>query len=221
MRGLFPSGAWPELWGHWLPDMRLDINLASQPYQNLRTFWMRWIVGLSALALVTLLLLGYTVSALIKAHHQQESIQVIQDNINSLNDRETKAKAFLNEPENRSTRDRSQFLNDLFHRKAFSWTQVFQDLERVMPPKLHVLSIHPELTKSNQLEIKLVVGGDTHQHALELVKKMEDSKHFQATLINQETRAVSGQMGTGDAVQFDITALYVPEGPGDSAGGGQ
>src|ERR1044071_9759770 len=176
--------------------MRLDINLASQPYQNLRTFWMRWIVGLAALFLVTLGLIAYTANEWIKAHRQQEAIQAIQDHINSLDERETQARSFLNEPDNRSTRDRSQFLNDLFHRKAFSWTQVFQDLERVMPPKLHVLSIHPELTKSNQLEIKLVVGGDTHQHALELVKKMEDSKHFQATLINQETRAVSGQMGT-------------------------
>ena len=87
---------------------------------------------------------------------------------------------------------------------------MFQDLERVMPPRLHVLSIHPELTKSDQLQIKLEVGGDTHEHALELVKKMEDSKHFQETQINQESRAVAGNQ-SGDAVQFDITALYVPE----------
>jgi type IV pilus assembly protein PilN len=217
----FPGGGWLELWGHWLPDMRLDINLASQPYQNLRTFWMRWIVGLAALALLTIGLLVFTVGALIKAHHQQQAIQAIQDNIDALSERETKAKAFLNQPDNRSTRDRSQFLNDLFHRKAFSWTQVFQDLERVMPARLHVVSIHPELTKSNQLEIKLVVGGDTHQHALELVKKMEDSKRFQGTQINQETRAAGGQSASGDAVQFDISAQYAPEAPGENAGGSQ
>lgn len=202
--------------------MRLDINLASQPYQNLRTFWMRWIVGLAALTLVTLGLIAYTANELIKAHRQQEAIQAIQDHINSLDDRETQARSFLNEPDNRSTRDRSQFLNSLFHRKAFSWTQVFQDLERVMPPRLHVVSIHPELNKSNQLEIKLVVGGDTHEHALELVKKMEDSRRFQGTQINQETRAVAGsQTAGGDAVQFEISAQYVPETPGTTAGGGQ
>ena len=202
--------------------MRLDINLASQPYQNLSKFWMRWIVGLAALVLVTLGLLVYTVNALIGAHRDQKVIQSIQDSISALNERETKAKAFLSEPDNRITRDRSQFLNDLFHRKAFSWTQVFQDLERVMPARLHVVSIHPELTTSNQLEIKLVVGGDTHEHALELVKKMEDSKRFQDTQINQETRGVGGgQTATGDAVQFDITAQYVPDAPKASVGGGQ
>jgi type IV pilus assembly protein PilN len=192
--------------------MRLDINLASQPYQNLRNFWTKWIVGLSALGLVTLGLLVYTTRELVSAHHDQQAIQTIQDNIDGLTNRETTAKSFLNEPDNRNTRDRSQFLNDLFHRKAFSWTQVFQDLERVMPPKLHVLSIHPELTKNDQLEIKLEVGGDNHDHALELVKKMEESKHFQDTQINQESRAMNGNQ-SGDAVQFDITALYVPETP--------
>jgi type IV pilus assembly protein PilN len=192
--------------------MRLDINLASQPYQNLRNFWTQWIVGLSALALVTLGLLVYTTRELLKAHHDQQAIQAIQDNIDGLTNRETTARSFLNEPDNRNTRDRSQFLNDLFHRKAFSWTQVFQDLERVMPPKLHVLSIRPELTKTDQLEIKLEVGGDNHDHALELVKKMEESRHFQDTQINQESRAMSGNQ-SGDAVQFDITALYVPEAP--------
>jgi type IV pilus assembly protein PilN len=190
--------------------MRLDINLASQPYQNLRNFWMRWIVGLAALALVTLGLLIYTTREVLSAHRDQRAIQAIQDSIDALTARETTARSFLNEPDNRNTRDRSQFLNDLFHRKAFSWTQVFQDLERVMPPRLHVLSIHPELTKSDQLEIRLEVGGDTHDHALELVKKMEDSKHFQETQINQESRAVAGNQ-SGDAVQFDITALYVPD----------
>lgn len=200
--------------------MRLDINLASQPYQDLSNFWMRWIVGLSALALVTLGLLGYTVGQIIGAHRDQKVIQSIQDNIDSLTARETTAKSFLNEPDNRSTRDRSQFLNALFHRKAFSWTQVFQDLERVMPARLHVVSIHPEVTKSNQLEIKLLVGGDTHAHALELVKKMEDSQRFQGTQINQETRAV-GTNQTGDAVQFDITAQYVPDAVETSAGVGQ
>jgi len=90
-----------------------------------------------------------------------------------------------------------------------------------MPARLHVISIHPELTTSNQLEIKLVVGGDSHDRALELVKKMEDSKRFQDTLINQESRSVSGPASGGDAVQFDITAQYVPEGTSNGTGGSQ
>jgi type IV pilus assembly protein PilN len=177
----------------------------------MRNFWMRWIVGLAALSLVTILIVAYTVISLLQARREQVAINSIQNNIAALTDKETNARSFLNQPDNRSTRDRSQYLNELFHRKAFSWTRVFEDLENVMPPRLHVVSIHPELTAANQLEIKLVVGGDTHEHALELIKKMEESKRFQETQINQETRNKPNPGAQQDNVEFDITALYVPE----------
>ena len=50
---------------------------------------------------------------------------------------------FLNRPENRNTRDESQFLNELIERKSFSWTRVLENLEKVMPPRVHLVSISP------------------------------------------------------------------------------
>jgi len=42
--------------------MRVDINLASQPYEDARRFWLRWGGGLVALGIMTLLLLLMTVN---------------------------------------------------------------------------------------------------------------------------------------------------------------
>jgi hypothetical protein len=58
------------------------------------------------------------------------------------------------------------------------------------------------------------VAGDSSDRALELVRRMESSQRFQQTLIEQWRNQQS--QGPGDAVQFDITALYVPE-PGPKA----
>jgi type IV pilus assembly protein PilN len=120
-----------------------------------------------------------------------------------------RAEAILNLPENRATRDRSQFLNDLFLRKAFSWTEVFQDLERVMPARLHLVSIQPSMAPGNQLELKMVVAGESRERALELVRKMESSQRFQQTQIEEE-QSQSG-LTPGDNVQFDISAVYVSD----------
>lgn len=120
------------------------------------------------------------------------------------------AKALMDLPQNRSIRDRSQFLNDLFYRKAFSWTQVFEDLEQVMPPRVHVVSITPDLASDNELVIKLVVAGDSHDRALELVRKMEDSQRFRQTQIITETAEAGNGNNAGDTVKFDISALYLP-----------
>jgi hypothetical protein len=81
-----------------------------------------------------------------------------------------------------------------------------------MPPRLHVVSIHPQLAPDNELEIKLIVAGDTREHALDLVSKMEESQRFHDTYIEEETT----QEGNGDTVQFHITALYIPD-PGSPA----
>jgi type IV pilus assembly protein PilN len=190
--------------------MRVDINLASQPYEDARQFWLRWGGGLVALSILTLLLLLMTVNGWIAARKDRQLIRQYEAQSAARDKEKADALALLNLPQNSTTRDRSQFLNDLFQRKAFSWTKAFEDLEQVMPPRLHVVSIHPELAPDNELEIKLIVAGDTREHALDLVSKMEASKHFHETYIDEEnTSAANGS--SGDTVQFHITALYVPE----------
>jgi type IV pilus assembly protein PilN len=201
--------------------MRVDINLATQPYEDARRFWLRWGGGLSALGVLTLLLLLMTVNGWIGARNDRRLIRQYQQQSAERDKEKAEAQALLNLPQNSSTRDRSQFLNDLFQRKAFSWTKAFEDLEQVMPPRLHVVSIHPELAPDNELEIKLIVAGDTREHALDLVSKMEASQHFHETYIEEETSDPGNGSAGGDTVQFHITALYVPEIGSSSAGGAQ
>jgi type IV pilus assembly protein PilN len=199
--------------------MRVDINLATQPYEDARRFWLRWGGALAALGVLTLLLLIMTVNGWIGARKDRQLTRQYEQQSAARDQEKADAQALLNLPQNSSTRDRSQFLNDLFQRKAFSWTKAFEDLEQVMPRPLHVVSIHPELGPDNELEIKLIVAGDTREHALDLVSKMEASQHFHETYIEEETSALGGGSAPGDAVQFHISALYVPEGASASPGG--
>ncbi len=145
-----------------------------------------------------------------ESRQAQNLIRQGEQRVAALDNEKNTAEAILNRPENRSTRDRSQFLNDLFERKAFSWTQVFEDLERIMPPRVHVVSIHPDMAAENQLQITLVVAGDSPGRVLELVRKMEGSQHFRQTEIHMQTTMPPGQ-NPGDTVSFDISALYVPQ----------
>src|SRR2546421_5228824 len=189
--------------------MHVDINLATQPYQDARRFWFRWGGALAALGLLTLILVYSALTGWFSARKDRDLIRQRQAQIAARDQEKAQAEALLSRPENRNTRDRSQFLNDLFQRKAFSWTKVFEDLERVMPARLHVVSIHPEMPNENQLQIKLRVAGESHERALELVRKMEGSQRFQQTRIEVENFQ-SGQT-TGDNVEVDITAMYVPD----------
>jgi Tfp pilus assembly protein PilN len=188
--------------------MRLEINLATQPYQDARRFWLRGGTALGLLTIVTLALLFSTVTGWVNARRDHQRIREFKSQIAERDRERAKAEAFLNLPANRSTRDKSRFINELIERKAFSWTRAFEELESVMPPRLHVVSIKPEITPDNQLEIKLMVAGDSSERALDLVKHMEASRHFERTHVVE----VNHRTGSpGDNVEVNISALYVPE----------
>jgi type IV pilus assembly protein PilN len=189
--------------------MRIDVNLASKPYEDAHFFWMRWGTGVALLAILSAALLAETVMGFMYARQDVRMSDQIKAEIAKRNQEQTRAEAFLNAPQNRDIRDRSQFLNALIERKAFSWTQVFTDLERIMPARLHVVSIHPELTEDEELQIKLTVAGESRERALDLVRRMEESPRFRQPVINSENAQVNSQT-PGDNVEFQISALYVP-----------
>lgn len=189
--------------------MQLDINLASHPYEDPRGFWLRWGGALAALVLLTLVLVYSALAGWYTAAGDRALIHQREQQIADREREEQNAQAMLNRPENRSIRDRSQFLNDAFERKAFSWTKVFEDLEQVMPARLHVVSIRPEMSADHPLMLTLVVAGESWERANELMRNMEDSRHFRQTQVVQVTNANSTV--PGDNVRFDISSLYVPE----------
>jgi hypothetical protein len=99
----------------------------------------------------------------------------------------------------------------LIQRKSFSWTRVFEDLEQVMPTNLHVVSLRPELNEQNQMQLDMKVAGDSRGAAVELVHRMEGSRHFQGTQLVQEQSA-----DTGSSVIALVVSIYVPDPPNRS-----
>lgn len=188
--------------------MRLDINLASQPYEDARQFWLRWGAGTAAVGILTLALVAMTVTGWFTARRDRTTIARLNDGIAQRDAIRKEAEDFLNRPENRTTRDESQVLNELIERKSFSWTRVLEDLEKVMPARVHLVSINPNLDDENELALKMVVAGDSRDKAIELAQRMEESRRFAQTIITSEAYAPTN---SGDNEQFNIAAIYIPE----------
>jgi Tfp pilus assembly protein PilN len=193
--------------------MRLDINLATHPYEDAREFWLRWGLLVGVLGVFTLALIIFAVRGWTNAGRDRHEIARLQEQIDERDHERAKAQAFLDLPVNRSTRDQSQFLNGLIQRKSFSWTQVFEDLEKVMPQGLHVVSLRPQLNDQNQMELNMRVAGNTRSSAVELVHRMETSKHFQGAQLMQESQVTEA----GPAISASIVSIYVPDAPEKSA----
>lgn len=195
--------------------MRLDLNLASQPYENVRAFLVRWTALLAALAVLSAALVWMASAGWLRSRDVARDMQVKKREIARLQQEEKQAQARMNLPQNRSVVEEAAYLNQLIAFKAFSWTEAFSEFERLMPGRIHVVSVHPQLTSENQLEITLMVAGDSRDKALELLRHMEDSRHFRDAMLLSETNDL--QSG---AISFQIYAVYVPTANASAAAAG-
>ena len=191
--------------------MRIGINLATQPYENVRRFFLFWGSVLAVAIALSGGLIYYAVNAWKTSRSNAQTLEGERRILARYQAEEDADMAILNKPENRDVRARSLLINSLIRQKEFSWTLIFADLERIMPTRLHVVSISPQLNRANQIEVHMIVAGDSREKAVELVQNMEKSAAFRYPAVRSETANPSArETGSRDLIQFDISALYQP-----------
>ncbi|MCU1310046.1 MAG: hypothetical protein JWO20_1171 [Candidatus Angelobacter sp.] len=184
--------------------MRLNINLASRPYEDARRFYMQWLPILIVLAVIAITLCTYAYRRYDDSRQIENQLAEKRQQVTQLDKERSEAESILNRPENSGTRDQAQFLNALFARKAFSWTNVLTDLEKIMPPKVQVVSIKPDLNGDGQLQFTLSVTSEKRDDAIELVRRMETSPRFREPQMLSET-------SKSDSKENKFTAEIVSE----------
>ncbi len=193
--------------------MRININLATERYEAVRQYLQRMRTLVALMAVIAAILVGYILYQRSHTRAIDAKITKAQQELSELNNEKAQAQAILNKPANRGIADQSEFLNELFARKSLSWTRIFSEMERIMPPSIHVVSIKPDYTPNNELVVHMVVATDSRDRAVELVKRMEKSSHFHGPQIVAETVTTnSSDQGAGPGnIQFDIASVYVPQ----------
>jgi type IV pilus assembly protein PilN len=189
--------------------MDLTINLASQPYQRAQLILLRWQLLVSGAALMSVALLYAAITSGLSWRDTEKQVQSLEQQIAECDRVKTEAEAFLRRPDNALLRLRADLLNSMIARKAFSWTEVFTDLEHIVPAHLHVTGIQPEVNNDGQLELRLTVSGSSREAGIEVVRRLEQSSHFVQPRINSETTQTQPAK-SGDRFQCSITAIYIP-----------
>jgi Tfp pilus assembly protein PilN len=192
--------------------MRLNINLASQKFEDVRQFYVRWSVAIGFAALLMVLLLGLAWINFAGSSKSGQRIKELQAEIADLQKQRADAEAISNLPENHEITTEKNYWNQQINRRQLSWTQLFNDLQRIMPARAYLSSVHPEVTPDNRLKLTLVVIGDTHENGLELQKKMEKSERFRSPQIMSEITQKQ-QKSESQLYKFDIVTYYTPAAP--------
>lgn len=192
--------------------MRLTINLASQKYEDVHQFYVRWSMAIAVSALLMLVLIGLAWRNFSNSSDSGKRIKQLQAEIAGLQKQRAEAEAISNLPENHDVTEQKNYWNRQINRRQLSWTQLFNDLQRIMPARAFLSSVVPEITKDNRLKLTLVVMGDTHENGLELQKKMEKSDRFRSPQISNELMQTQGKTEI-PLYKFEIVTYYAPASP--------
>src|ERR1700685_4634673 len=109
--------------------MRVQLNLASRPFVELGPLYLRLRLLILLLAAIAVPLWLLVATQKRKASDAEARLTAVDQRIQAL---ETQRQAFqseMRERQNAVVLSQSQFLNQLFAGKAFSWTAVMMDLE--------------------------------------------------------------------------------------------
>ena len=188
--------------------MQIGINLASRPYQDEARFYRQWGTALALMLVLTGFLVYASAKHYVNSRDEWGSARKAEAKLAALRKEEAQARQILAQPGNRGTRDRSYFLNTAILRKSFSWTRLMEDMEKVMPAGLRVVSIAPIVDQHNRFVLKLQVQGERRDTAIQLLRNMERSQHFRSTQLNTETH--SEGKGGESGVKSEIRTAYLP-----------
>jgi len=202
--------------------MRITLNLASKPFIELRPLYarLRWLMAILLMAAIPLWFLLKSETR--KAAMVNAKLQTVENNIQRLQGQQRSYQAMMRQPQNAAVLTQAAFLNQLFARKAFSWTAIMMDLETVLPAGVQVMNIDPATDKSGSVTIRLRVNGQ-RDRAVELVRNLEHSHRFlEPRLASESADTSNGNQGsfqpasTNGNVNFDILAGYNPLQPRES-----
>jgi Tfp pilus assembly protein PilN len=190
--------------------MRVNLNLASQKYEDVRRFLSIAWMSISAMSLLVLILAGLAWINFNDTTKSGARIRDLKQSIAALQEKRAAAEAVENRPENREVNQQKNFWNAEIDRKRFSWTQVLNDLQKLMPGRAYVSSVSPNMGNDGVFRVKLLIVGEKYENALDLVKRMETSERFHNPQIVTEHKAKDKQAGNADQFEIEIETAYIP-----------
>ncbi len=188
--------------------MKVRLNLATKALETHRRFLVG--AGLAAFfAGAAFLGLGWHVYSARKADAELRSrTERTSQEMRRLEAQRKDLLRYFGQKDISELHDRAAFINTILDARAFNWTLMFMDLERILPGGVRVISIEPKQV-SGRVELKLTVGTINDEAELKFEHALEESKAFTEVRIQHVgSPPSSANNPTGDQRVVQLTTVY-------------
>jgi len=181
----------------------IHLNLAAKPYRDYRPYIAVMAIGWLLVALMAL-------NNLDTWYRYQHDTKTTREEIASLQHQTELEQGKLQAAEQRLhsvnvplMTAQTQYVNSVLAERAFSWSELLDRLERVVPDDVRLLSISPSFNKNGLVHLSLACVGKTGQSMVSVIDRLNADPHFARPFPSAETN-------TGTAYEFGISVDYRP-----------
>jgi len=157
--------------------MEVRLNLATKPLESHR----RFLAGASLSAFVAtavLLALGWHVYSVRKAATDiRTRREALNEEFAKYDAQRRDLERYIKQKSIADIQDRAGFINGIIAVRSFNWTQMFMELERVLPGGVRIINIEPKQV-SGHVELNLTFGAANDEVKLQFVRALEASRQF-------------------------------------------
>jgi Tfp pilus assembly protein PilN len=193
-----------------LLTMANEFNFARRPFVNEKLPRTIFLLAIAAVAALTVFHGALLTRYLLR---EQEELDIrVSELRQELSETEVKigaAQASLARNRTELGSEQTQFLTTLFRRKSFSWTGLFNELEKLTPPSVRITSIAPT-EEEGEITVTMTVVGQTLQDVLEMVRALESSSFF-ATIYPVDEANLDDQEGGETGIAATLRLDYVED----------
>jgi Tfp pilus assembly protein PilN len=172
--------------------MYVRLNLATNPLLSHR----RFLAGSALVGVLGLLLcvgLGWRAYNLRKAEEDLRArSSKIQKEMATVEGQRKELEIYFAQQDAAGFQDHAKFVVGVLQARGINWTQMFMDLERVLPPGVRIVHIQPKLEKGI-VSVHFVVGATNEEAKMKLLKSFENSGSFsQVKLLSERASTQQG-----------------------------
>ncbi len=183
--------------------MRIELNLASRGVKNQRRFYVLAGTAVAVLLVAAVIQAGWWFRDWYSGRGLAQRIEALRADVSRSEAERRRLEQQLQQPQSRDVMARAYFLNSLILQKSVSWTQIFMDLEKLVPDRVQVVSITPAVLDNNLIRLDMNVSGESLEKILEFMRRIETSEKFGTPIPRTETPP-QGRAETGTLVTLEV-----------------
>lgn len=180
----------------------LHLNLASRPYRDYRPVY--------AVVVVTSLLIAFLMLNNIDTYYRYVSetrntratIAKLDRQADAEHMRASAAEERLRNADVKSLDMETKFINARLAERAFSWSELLERLETVLPDDVRIHGIAPTFDKTGLVHLELVCDAKTDEGMLNTITRFLKDPHFANPFPHNQSKSETGGIVFSISVDF-------------------